>query len=79
MSQGARTKALFSGMRGRAARPDALTSYLEEPPLTTIDDPLQYWDRVLQSVADPFSGACALVRMALDFLSAPGAFGNTST
>lgn len=64
---------MFSMIGNRTARPDALTQYLESPPLTTIEDPLRYWDLIIKSSNDPLGGLCALARMALDFLSAPGA------
>ncbi|PIL25420.1 hypothetical protein GSI_13310 [Ganoderma sinense ZZ0214-1] len=63
------TRDLFASIGARAAGPehDALEAYLEAPPLTTVKDPLAYWNAALKSGSeDP-----ALARMALDFLSVP--------
>ncbi len=63
------TRALFASLTpGQGSTPkDALEAYLESPPLTTVEDPLAYWNLIAQTDADP-----SLARMALDFLSVPG-------
>ncbi len=67
------SKAMFVLISANANKnKDALTAYLEAPPLSTVSDPLIYWDLVLKSAEDPKSADCALARMALDFLSIPG-------
>ena len=50
---------------------DPLEAYLETPPLATVEDPIKYWELRAQSESAP---GAALARMALDFLSIPGAF-----
>lgn len=62
------SKALFASIsnRAQAARQDELEAYLEAPPLSTVDDPLEYWNLLLQT------SQSALARMAIDFLSAQG-------
>ncbi len=62
------SKALFASIsnRARAARQDELEAYLEAPPLSTVDDPLEYWNVLLRT------SQSALARMAIDFLSAQG-------
>ena len=65
------THDLFASIGACGVRPehDALKAYLEAPPLTTVKDPLAYWNAALKSGSkDP-----ALARMALDFLSVPSA------
>ena len=66
------TRDLFASISGRSAHTDrdALEAYLEAAPLTTVRDPLAYWNAALKSGSeDP-----ALARMALDFLSIPGKY-----
>ncbi|KAL1949782.1 hypothetical protein VTO73DRAFT_8663 [Trametes versicolor] len=60
------TTELFASISnaGKSAK-DALEVYLEEPKLTTVDDPLHHWNLMLTS-GNPW-----LARMALDFLSIP--------
>ena len=66
------TRDLFASISARSAHTDrdALEAYLEAAPLTTVRDPLAYWNAALKSGSeDP-----ALARMALDFLSIPGKY-----
>ncbi|OJT02143.1 hypothetical protein TRAPUB_7401 [Trametes pubescens] len=60
------SQALFATIsnRSQAARQDELDAYLEAPPLSTVEDPLEYWDLVAKSSNSP------LARMAIDFLTA---------
>ncbi|KAL1940908.1 hypothetical protein VTO73DRAFT_7544 [Trametes versicolor] len=63
---------------GRAgANIDAFEAYLEEPPSSSVDDPLAHWEIVLASASATDSPRAverqALARMALDFLSIPAA------
>ena len=60
---------MFASLRiDKSSTPvDALEVYLEAPPLTSIDDPLAYWNVRAQTDTEP-----ALAQMALDFLSSPG-------
>ena len=46
---------------------DALEAYLEAPPLSTVEDPLEYWNVRFKTDNDK-----SLAQMALDFLSIPG-------
>ncbi|PIL32861.1 hypothetical protein GSI_04979 [Ganoderma sinense ZZ0214-1] len=64
----ASSRALFESIaRGPSAEnQDALEAYLEAPPLTTVEDPIKYWELRAQTESNP-----ALARMALDFLSVP--------
>ncbi|OJT06793.1 hypothetical protein TRAPUB_2358 [Trametes pubescens] len=48
---------------------DPLETYLEDPPRSTIDNPLNFWSLFYDS-AEPDSADRALATMALDFLSA---------
>lgn len=67
------SKAIFASISANTNKnKDTLTTYLEAPPLSTVSDPLIYWDLVLKSAEDPKLADCALARMALDFLSIPG-------
>ncbi|TBU22653.1 hypothetical protein BD311DRAFT_597010, partial [Dichomitus squalens] len=61
---------LFASISSRSVQPDhdALEAYLEAPPLTTVKDPLVYWNTAIKSGSED----AALARMALDFLSIPG-------
>ncbi|EIW52247.1 uncharacterized protein TRAVEDRAFT_136039, partial [Trametes versicolor FP-101664 SS1] len=43
---------------------DELETYLEAPPLSSVEDPLQYWNLMLNT------SNSALARMAIDFLTA---------
>ncbi len=62
------TIAMFATVNGsdKAAKADALESYLESPQQTTVTDPLEHWNLMLQTPEAP------LARMALDYLSVPG-------
>ncbi|KAL1937892.1 hypothetical protein VTO73DRAFT_12785 [Trametes versicolor] len=66
-SQDQATIAMFSTINGgdKSAKPNALEAYLEAPQQTTIVDPLQFWNLMLQTPQAP------LAQMALDFLSVP--------
>lgn len=67
------SKAIFASISANTNKnKDALTTYLQAPPLSTVSDPLICWDLVLKSAEDPKLADCALARMALDFLSIPG-------
>ncbi|OJT13075.1 Zinc finger BED domain-containing protein 4 [Trametes pubescens] len=57
--------ASISGAAAKAAKQDLLEAYLEEPPQPTVQDPLHYWNVILQTTRSP------LAQMALDFLSIP--------
>ncbi|OJT11245.1 hypothetical protein TRAPUB_12245 [Trametes pubescens] len=61
------TIAMFATVNGsdKAAKADALESYLESPQQTTVTDPLEHWNLMLQTPEAP------LARMALDYLSVP--------
>ncbi|OJT02154.1 Zinc finger BED domain-containing protein RICESLEEPER 2 [Trametes pubescens] len=60
------TPALFASISGRnKAVLDELEAYLEAPPLSTVEDPLAYWDIVLKT-----SPSSPLATMAIDFLTA---------
>lgn len=62
------TPALFASISGRnKAVLDELEAYLEAPPLSTVEDPLAYWDIVLKT-----SPSSPLATMAIDFLTAQG-------
>ena len=67
------TQALFKPIsaRGRSTK-DALEEYLNMPVLDTVKDPVAYWDSVLCTAKGNRQQA-ALARMALDFLTIPGA------
>ncbi|OJT02301.1 hypothetical protein TRAPUB_7171 [Trametes pubescens] len=59
------TPALFVSILGRnKAVLDELEAYLEAPPLSTVEDPLAYWDIVLKT-----SPSSLLTTMAIDFLT----------
>ncbi|OJT11002.1 hypothetical protein TRAPUB_12479, partial [Trametes pubescens] len=66
VSQLPSTPALFASIsnREKAAQQDELEAYLEAPPLTTMQDTLEYWHVLLQTSSSP------LARMAINFLTA---------
>ncbi|TBU27405.1 hypothetical protein BD311DRAFT_614233, partial [Dichomitus squalens] len=61
-----RRAAFRMSTRGKAVNP--LEAYLEAPPLSTVKDPLAYWNTAIKSGSED----AALARMALDFLSISG-------
>lgn len=62
------TPALFASISGsNKAVLDELEAYLEAPPLSTVEDPLVYWDLVLKT-----SPSSLLATMVIDFLTAQG-------
>ncbi|KAL1937047.1 hypothetical protein VTO73DRAFT_15573 [Trametes versicolor] len=60
------TSALFEGISKRRAPQDELEVYLQEPPLSTVDDPLAYWNLRIKTA----SSESPLAQMAIDFLTA---------
>lgn len=58
--------------RNRAGLQDTLEAYLEAPPLSTVEDPLEYWNLVQKTSTSP------LAQMAIDFLTAQGMFSFSS-
>ena len=63
------TRAMFASLAPGVATQnvDALEAYLEAPPLSTVEDPLEYWNVRFKTDNDK-----SLTQMALDFLSIPG-------
>ena len=63
------TQAMFASLAPGAAScdADALEVYLEAPPLSSMDDLLEYWNVRVET-----DKGNSLARMAIDFLSIPG-------